>query len=172
MSVTIENEFDPKETEEILAFDYQKTASDVLECFLDMTESPYEASVSILLTGENEIREINRDQRNIDSVTDVLSFPFHEYEVPGAYSELDEDSFDDFDPETGELLLGDIVLCLPRIREQAAAYGHSTRREYAFLIAHSLLHLVGYDHMAAGDEELMTDKQNDILNALGIRRDS
>ena len=171
MTVTIENEFDKALTDEILNFDYRKTAEDVLEGFLDATECPYESEVSILLTGEDEIREINREQRGIDHVTDVLSFPLHEYISPAGYDELDEDSFDDFGPETGELLLGDIVLCVPRIREQAASFGHSTRREYAFLIAHSLLHLVGFDHMEPEDEEKMTAMQNDILNGLGITRD-
>ena len=137
-----------------------------------MTECPFESEVNVLLTGEEEIREINREQRGIDSVTDVLSFPLHEYETPAGFDELDDESFDDFDPESGELLLGDIVLCLPRIREQAAAFGHSTRREYAFLIAHSLLHLVGFDHMSPEDEERMTDMQNAILDSLGITRDA
>ena len=172
MTVTIENEFDPKERDEILSFDYRKTAEDVLGGFLDATECPFESEVNVLLTGEEEIREINREQRGIDSVTDVLSFPLHEYETPAGFDELDDDSFDDFDPESGELLLGDIVLCLPRIREQAAAFGHSTRREYAFLIAHSLLHLVGFDHMTPEDEERMTDMQNAILDSLGITRDA
>ena len=172
MTVTIENEFDPKETDEILSFDYRKTAADVLGGFLDVTECPFESEVNVLLTGEEEIREINREQRGIDSVTDVLSLPLHEYETPAGFDELDEDSFDDFDPESGELLLGDIVLCLPKIREQAAAFGHSTRREYAFLIAHSLLHLVGFDHMSPEDEVEMTDMQNTILDSLGITRDA
>ena len=172
MTVTIENEFDPKETDEILSFDYRQTAADVLDGFLDVTECPFESEVNVLLTGEEEIREINREQRGIDSVTDVLSFPLHEYETPAGFDELDDESFDDFDPESGELLLGDIVLCLPRIREQAAAFGHSTRREYAFLIAHSLLHLVGFDHMSPEDEERMTDMQNAILDSLGITRDA
>ncbi len=172
MTVTIENEYDPKETEEILPFDYVKTATEVLEGFLDATQCPYESEVSILLTGEEEIREINRSQRGVDSVTDVLSFPLHEYSTPAGYDELDDDSFDDFDPESGELLLGDIVLCLPKMREQASSFGHSTKREYAFLIAHSLLHLAGYDHMLPEDEERMTDMQNAILNDLGITRDA
>ena len=98
MTVTIENEFDPKETDEILSFDYRKTAADVLGGFLDVTECPFESEVNVLLTGEEEIREINREQRGIDSVTDVLSFPLHEYETPAGFDELDDDSFDDFDP--------------------------------------------------------------------------
>ena len=96
----------------------------------------------------------------------------HSITLREEFDELDEDSFDDFDPESGELLLGDIVLCLPKIREQAAAFGHSTRREYAFLIAHSLLHLVGFDHMSPEDEVEMTDMQNTILDSLGITRDA
>lgn len=171
MTVTIENEFEQEGTKKILPFDYEKTASDVLSGFLDATSCPYEAEVSILLTGNDEIREINRDQRGIDSVTDVLSFPLHEYSSPAGFDELDEGSFDDFDPDSGELMLGDIVLCLPRVRDQAEEFGHSTKREFAFLIAHSLLHLVGFDHMEPADEKMMTEMQNAILIRLGITRD-
>ncbi|MDO4805288.1 MAG: rRNA maturation RNase YbeY [Lachnospiraceae bacterium] len=171
MTVTIENEFDPKETGVILPFDYQETAQDVLAAFLDAVDCPYEAGVNILLTGNDEIREINRDQRGIDSVTDVLSFPLHSYDLPAGFDELDADSFDDFDPESGELMLGDIVICIPRVREQAEEFGHSSKREFAFLIAHSLLHLVGYDHMEPEDESVMTAMQSSILEHLGITRD-
>ncbi|HAE45031.1 MAG TPA: rRNA maturation RNase YbeY [Lachnospiraceae bacterium] len=171
MTVTIENEYIPEYKEDMPALDYQKVAEDVLSGFLDATQCPYEAEVNILITGNDAIREINREQRGIDSITDVLSFPLHEYSQPAAFDELDEDSFDDFDPESGELLLGDIVLCLPRIREQAVMYGHSFLREYAFLIVHSLLHLVGYDHMSRADEERMTAMQDTIMNDLGITRE-
>ena len=171
MTVTIENEYIPEVEGDIPDIDYQKVAEDVLSGFLDATKCPYEAEVNILMTGNDAIREINREQRGIDSITDVLSFPLHEYSQPGAFDELDEESFDDFNPESGELLLGDIVLCLPRIREQAVMYGHSFLREYAFLIVHSLLHLIGYDHMNLEDEERMTAMQNIIMNDLGITRD-
>lgn len=76
-----------------------------------------------------------------------------------------------FNPESGELLLGDIIISLERAKEQAKEYGHSLKREVCFLTAHSMLHLMGYDHMADRDREVMESKQDEILNALGITRD-
>ena len=141
MQVQIENEYTGPDFSEILYFDYEKTAGDVVARVLSDAGCSYEAEVNILFTGEEEIREINLETRNMDRVTDVLSFPMHEYDTPGDFDELDPDGFDDFDPETGNLLLGDIVLCIPRVKSQAEEYGHSTLREFAFLIAHSALHL-------------------------------
>ena len=133
MQVQIENEYTGSDFSEILYFDYEKTAGDVVARVLSDAGCSYEAEVNILFTGEEEIREINSETRNMDRVTDVLSFPMHEYDTPGDFDELDPDGFDDFDPETGNLLLGDIVLCIPRVKSQAEEYGHSTLREFAFL---------------------------------------
>ena len=107
---------------------------------------PYEVQVNLLLTMNDEIHEMNRDFRNIDRATDVLSFPMLEYETPGDFSHFESEE-DCFDSETGELLLGDIVISKEKVIAQAEEYGHSVKREYAFLIAHSVLHLSGYDHM-------------------------
>ena len=92
-----------------------------------------------------------------------------DYEIPGDFSGFD-DMTEYFDPETGELLLGDIVLSLDRVMAQAEEYGHSPLREYAFLIAHSMLHLLGYDHMEEQERVIMEKKQNEILERLGISR--
>ena len=113
----------------------------------------------------------SRTQRGIDSVTDVLSFPVCEFSAPSRFEEAEEDPFGCFDPESGHLLLGDIVICAERVRSQAEEYGHSRRREFAFLTAHSMLHLCGYDHMEPEEEAEMLAKQNEILNALGITRE-
>lgn len=171
MTVIIENEYEGSDFEEILNFDYHKTAEAVVSRVLSDCLCPYDAEVNILLTGLNEIEEINREMRDIASPTDVLSFPMHEYTYPADFEEIDPDSFDDFDPESGSLLLGDIVLCMPRIKSQAKEYGHSTLREYAFLIAHSVLHLIGYDHMTPEDADIMFRKQEDVLSELGITRE-
>lgn len=171
MTVFIENEYTGADFDEVFSFDYQKTAEAVVEKALDLEDCPYEAEVNILLTGNEEMKNINRENRGIDRTTDVLSFPMNDYEVPGDFEHLEEDVPDAFDPETGELLLGDIVLSVPKIKEQAEAYGHSTRREYAFLIAHSVLHLVGYDHMTPEEESVMIRKQENVLNELGIKRE-
>ena len=171
MLVIIENEYEGSDFEEILSFDYQKTAEAVVSRVLSDCSCPYDAEVNILLTGLSEIEDINNQMRGIKNPTDVLSFPMHEYDVPADFDEIDPDSFDDFNPESGSLLLGDIVLCLPRIKSQAEEYGHSTMREYAFLIAHSVLHLIGYDHMTEEDAEDMFRKQDEVLSELGITRE-
>lgn len=126
---------------------------------LEEEEISEDAQVSVTLVDNEAIREINREHRNIDSATDVLSFPLG-----------DDDSFDT-DPDTGAILLGDIVISLERAAEQAREYGHSFRREVAFLITHSLFHLLGYDHVnSKEDERLMFGKQEKVLEALGITR--
>lgn len=104
--------------------------------------------VSVLLTDDEGIREINRDFRNVDSATDVLSFPFNEF-IPGAFS-LD---CAEIDPETEDLYLGDIVLNLKRCEEQGEEFGHGFDREIRYLTVHSMLHLLGYDHMDEGEQK-------------------
>ncbi len=126
---------------------------------LEEEQIPEDAQVSVTLVDNDTIRELNREHRDIDRATDVLSFPLG-----------DDDSFDT-DPDTGAILLGDIVISLERAQEQAAEYGHSYRREVAFLITHSLFHLLGYDHVNGEEEEkLMFGKQEKVLQKLGITR--
>lgn len=172
MTITIENEYTGRDFTEILPFDIQAVADKVVNAALDVLDCPYEVSVSILLTDSEGIRGINAEMRNIDAETDVLSFPMCDYDEPGNFDHLEDDISGNFDPETGELLLGDIVLCVPRIKAQAEQFGHSTLREYAFLIAHSLLHLTGFDHMEPGEEKRMFALQEEILNSCGITRDA
>lgn len=109
--------------------------------------------------------------REIDAPTDVLSFPMLSYDAPGDFSALEDDYEDNFNPDTGEIMLGDIVISTDRVREQAKAYGHSERREYAFLIVHSMLHLFGYDHVTEEEAAQMEAKQRQILDAMQIFRD-
>ena len=128
--------------------------------------------VSLTLTDEDTIKNLNNELRGIDKVTDVLSFPNIDFDIPADYSILDreESYFDIFDPDTDEVILGDIVICLKRAEDQAAEYGHSLKRELSFLTAHSVLHLLGYDHMEDDERIVMEDKQNKILNDLNITR--
>ncbi|MBR4708214.1 MAG: rRNA maturation RNase YbeY, partial [Pseudobutyrivibrio sp.] len=135
MTIYIESE-----TEVDFDFDYEKIAKDVVNTAMDFMKFPFEAEVSITLTDNDGIHEINKEFRKIDAPTDVLSFPMIAYEEPGDFSRIEEDD-DLFNPESGEVILGDIVLNVPRIHSQAKEYGHSDIREYAFLIAHSMLHL-------------------------------
>ncbi len=151
-------------------FHYRDLARRVADEALTEEGFPYEAEVSLLLTDGEEIREINREMRGIDDETDVLSFPMLEYDEPADFSCLEDDPDEWTDPETGEVMLGDIVISLDRVREQAEAYGHSQKREYAFLIAHSMLHLMGYDHMVPEEAAVMEEHQRRIMDALRIYR--
>ena len=136
-----------------------------------MKQCPYEVQINVVLTDNEGIRELNREFRNIDRETDVLSFPGLEFENPGEFIVGEEQEADCFDPDTKELILGDIMISVDKVYSQAEEYGHSTKREFAFLIAHSMLHLCGYDHMEEQDAELMEQKQKMILDELGIQRD-
>ncbi len=123
------------------------------------------AEFSVLLTDNGGIRELNRDFRNIDAPTDVLSFPEHElWEGKGDFCEQC------VDPETKHLFLGDIAVSVERMRQQAAEYGHSEERELAFLVCHGLLHLFGYDHLNAAEEQHMTAAAEEVLSRAGYVR--
>ena len=151
-------------------FDYEKVAKDVINTAIEHMNFPFEAEVSVTLTDDDGIHAINKEFRQIDSPTDVLSFPMIEYKEAGDFSEIEEND-DLFNPESGEVILGDIVLNVPRIYKQAEEYGHSNLREYAFLIAHSMLHLFGFDHMTEEEASVMEQKQREILDILNISRE-
>ncbi|MBO5955805.1 MAG: rRNA maturation RNase YbeY [Clostridia bacterium] len=123
------------------------------------------AEISLMFVDNEEIRELNRVHRNIDRATDVLSFPLLEYDQEGNILE----EYMDFNPD-GEMFLGDIVISLERAASQAEEYGHSFEREIGFLTVHSMLHLFGYDHETAEDEEEMFGYQEDILKEMGLLR--
>lgn len=114
------------------------------------------AEVSLTLAEPEEIRSLNAEYRGVDKVTDVLSFP----------------QFDDMEdlPEVGELCLGDVVICTERAREQAEEYGHSEERELVYLFVHSLLHLLGYDHMQEDEKAVMRDKEEHVMNHVELGR--
>ena len=137
---------------------------------LDYIGCPYEAEVNLLLTTDEEIWQMNREFRSTDRATDVLSFPMTDFEAPGEFGFLEERN-DCFHPESGELLLGDIVISKDRVLSQAAEYGHSVFREFAFLITHSVLHLTGYDHMEEDERLVMERMQKEILEKLEILRE-
>ncbi len=122
--------------------------------------------INILITDDEGIREYNRKFRNIDSATDVLSFPAQELE-PGKF----DPSLLEKDPETDTLLLGDMVISYERAERQAEEYGHSVARELAYLTVHSVLHLLGYDHMdEETDKPLMRSKEEKILSSINMTR--
>lgn len=126
-------------------------------------------SVDVLLTTDEGIREINREQRNIDQATDVLSFPMLEL-TPG--TPPDGTGEDEQDPETGLCPLGDMVISVDRAKAQAAEFGHSVERELAYLAVHSVLHLLGYDHLDEGPQKAqMRGREEAILEGIGVTRD-
>lgn len=137
---------------------------------LEYTGCPYECEADLKITDDAGIKELNRTYRGIDRETDVLSFPMLDFPNPGDFSGIGEDEAGAFDPETGELLLGDIVVSADRVRAQAEAYGHSLKREFAFLIVHSMLHLQGFDHMQEEERMQMEKAQDEILKGIRIGR--
>jgi probable rRNA maturation factor len=160
------------ETNIELDLDYKDIITRVVEMASDYENCPYEVEVNVLLTDNENIKSINEESREIDMPTDVLSFPMIEYEKAADFSYIEEEEPDYlFNPDSGELLLGDIVISVEKVIEQAEKYNHSKKRELAFLAAHSMLHLFGYDHMVDEERIIMEQKQEDILSKLGIIRE-
>ena len=120
--------------------------------------------IEVCLTDDEGIHQTNLDMRGVDAPTDVLSFPMFEL-TPGEKPQAEW-----ADPDSGCVPLGDMVLSLERVEAQAQEYGHSVRRVFAFLIAHSMLHLLGYDHMEEEERRLMEDRQRKIMEKAGILR--
>lgn len=122
--------------------------------------------IDISVVGRDTIRSLNLEHRNVDKVTDVLSFPNVDITWPICHCSYK----DDIDPDTGTLFLGDIMLCKSKIKEQAEEFGHSELREMVYLTVHGMLHLFGFDHMTKEDEEEMLSHQNAIMEYLGVNR--
>ena len=165
MTFHLECEVEPK-----FSFPYEELAKEVIEACMEAEDFPYEAEVNLTLVDDAAIQEINASYRQIDRATDVLSFPLLDYDAPGDFSKVEDLMGDNINPDTGEVMLGDIVISVEKAKEQAEAYGHALKREYAFLIAHSMLHLLGYDHMVPQEAAVMEEKQEAALTALGITR--
>ena len=160
------------ETDKDFGFDIEETLKLVTEKVLENENCPLKkVSVNVLITDSEGIRGYNKDFRNIDKETDVLSFPNLEFDKPGEYMIPKGMEADYTDPETGDIVLGDIILCADRVFSQAEEYGHSVKREFSFLIAHSMLHLSGYDHMTEEEAKEMEIRQEKALSDLGITRE-
>ena len=127
----------------------------------------FPAEIDITVVDADTIREMNAEYRSKDSVTDVLSFPMYEFYNGEPREELDEE------PDTGCVMLGDMILCYTRACEQAKEFGHSAARECGYLTTHSMLHLLGYDHERNDkDTRLMRSKEEEYMNAIGLTRDA
>ena len=225
MSVFITNKYQAMTDYPLSRQELNDIVKEIVEESTSYVNCPYECTVEVTFTDDEEIHQLNLKTRKIDSATDVLSFPMLTFEdEPGDLSfldsveyvdsedeeieyedddeeedeESDEDSEDDeedeeeeeddeeeeeeeefvqkhvdyFDPDSGELLLGDIVISLDHARAQAEEYGHSLKREIAFLTAHSMLHLFGYDHVNEDDRIQMEKMQEEILSQKGYTRDA
>ena len=155
MTLLIDNRTDFEITEE-----FEKLFNDVVKESLRYEEFDPECEVSLSIVSNDEIQEINKQFREIDAPTDVLSFPLLTFEE-GEQADVNENN---------EIMLGDIIISIDKAKAQAEEYGHGLRREIAFLTAHSMLHLMGYDHMEEEEQKEMFKKQDDILNNLGITR--
>ena len=169
MSINIENEYTGNEKDFLSEKDIRTIAENVIIGALKHEGCPYETSVELLITGDESIREMNGQFRGLDKSTDVLSFPMIDFDGPADFDGFD-DREDLFDPDTGELILGDIVISADHCMAQAAEYGHGIVREFAFLIAHSMLHLMGYDHMEPDESAEMERRQEEILSGLDYVR--
>ena len=147
-------------------------AKKVIEHILQKEGCPFDCEVNLTMTDNDGIQAVNKEFRDMDKPTDVLSFPNCDFDTPGEFSQFrDEDVyFDCFNPENDFFVLGDIMISRDKMLAQAEEYGHGVTREYAFLIAHSVLHLIGYDHMVEEEAKHMEAKQNEYLNDLGITR--
>ena len=156
MTLLIDNRTDFEITEE-----FEKLFNDVVKESLRYEEFDPECEVSLSIVSNDEIQEINKQFREIDAPTDVLSFPLLTFEE-GEQADVNENN---------EIMLGDIIISIDKAKAQAEEYGHGLRRELAFLTAHSMLHLMGYDHMEEEEQKEMFKKQDDILNNLGITRE-
>lgn len=168
MTIYFENE-----TDDVLDFDALQIAENVIGTALEIYKCPYSVCVSLYLVDESAIQAVNLDTRGINQVTDVLSFPNIPFEKEADFSILDRESdyYTYFDPDTDELILGEIMICQKKMIEQASTYGHSILREFAFLVTHSILHLLGYDHMEENQRIRMEKEQDIILNRLKITRE-
>lgn len=166
MTIILESEYEKE-----IDIDYEYIAQLVINETIDFVGCPYECQVNLTIVNNNTIKEINNEQRNIDSITDVLSFPMLEYESPANFENTEAD-ISNFDPDSGELILGDIVISYDKVISQSLEYNHSAKREYAFLIAHSMLHLFGFDHIDEKERKVMEEKQKIILKNINITREN
>ena len=145
--------------------------NEVCEQSLKAEEMNVPYQISLLFVDNEEIREINRDTRGIDKATDVLSFPMLDYPQNKVFKEVYKDTkFNEIYLDGDELVLGDMVLSLERAKEQSIEYNHSFNREVCYLVVHSILHFLGYDHMEDEEKKVMRKREEEILGKLNITR--
>ena len=140
----------------------EKLIKEVVSRVLEEEKVLPEVDVYITLTNNEELHKINKEYRDVDRPTDVLSFPMYERdEIAGLKNDTDDEI---------EKILGDIIVSIEKVREQAEEYGHSFERELAYLVTHGMLHLLGYDHMIEEEKAVMRKREEEILETLNITR--
>ncbi len=165
--IYVDNRQDKLEVKE----DFIKGLEEVIEFALKEEEVDIECEVSLVFVDNNEIKDINNDTRKINKETDVLSFPMLEYEDKKVFKEVYKNyKFSPSDFDGDELVLGDIVLSLEKALEQSKEFNHSYEREASYLVVHSVLHLLGYDHMNDEEKQVMRKREEEILTKLNINR--
>lgn len=164
MQILIENALD-----EEIEVSYLKVIEDAIKQTAIAMAFEHDYEVSVTLVSEEEICQMNAEFRNKDTVTDVLSFPLIDYEIPGNFSHIHHMGLF-YNHDTVSAMLGDIVICYEQALIQANAYGHSPERELAFLTVHSMLHLFGFDHEHDDEEGVMFSHQERILEEMGLAR--
>lgn len=151
--------------------DFIEKLTKVIEFSLSEEEVYVPCEISLVFVDNKEIREINNNTRGINRETDVLSFPMLEYENKKVFKEMYKNyKFSQIDFNGDELVLGDIVLSLEKALEQSIEFNHSYEREASYLVVHSVLHLLGYDHMEDEGKRIMRSREEEILNKLSITR--
>ncbi len=163
MTVWIENT-----TNDLIFEDYEKTIKEIVDLSIKTENFMENVEISVTMVDNKEIHRINKEFRNIDAPTDVLSFPLLEFEN-GVL--IEQTAKENINIDTNEIVMGDIIISIERAKEQAEEYGHSLKREIAFLTAHSMYHLMGYDHMVEEEEKIMNAKQEVVLEKAGITRE-
>ncbi|WP_315071034.1 rRNA maturation RNase YbeY [uncultured Clostridium sp.] len=165
--IYVDNRQDKLEVKE----DFIKGLEEVIEFALKEEEVDIECEVSLVFVDNDEIKDINNDTRKINKETDVLSFPMLEYEDKKVFKEVYKNyKFSPSDFDGDELVLGDIVLSLEKALEQSMEFNHSYEREASYLVVHSVLHLLGYDHMNDEEKQVMRKREEEILTKLNINR--
>ena len=157
----------------VFDFDYKKLAKKISKKVFEIENIDYDISYNLSIVDKKDIKKINKEYRDINKITDVLSFPNIDFKKPSSFKNFIKDDVYDvsiIDLTTDTIFIGDVVMCYDKIIEQSDMYNHSIKREYSFLLVHSLLHLLGYDHIDIKDERKMFKKQDDVLNSLNIYR--
>lgn len=164
--ITVQNNLQGKLSASLINEAIDNLLTEVAVNAIKSEYSSEDFDVTITYTDNEEIRKLNSEFRDIDKETDVLSFPMQEFKNGFPTKSLDIEK----NPETGRIYLGDVVLSVEKAAAQAKEYGHSFEREMSFLVAHSILHLLGYDHINDDERKIMEQKQEAILQSMGINR--